>query len=85
MFKFYGFGCSNYYNVVKMVFFEKGVEFDEVKVFLFQEEDFFGKSFMGKVLCFEMLQGFLMEMMVIVEYVDEVFDGLFLFFGDVWQ
>ena len=85
MLKLYGFGRSNYYNVAKMALLEKGAEFQEVKVFPSQEEDFLGKSPMGKVPCLETPQGFLTETTAIVEYADEAFDGPSLFPGDAWQ
>lgn len=85
MFKLHGFGRSNYYNVAKMALLEKGAEFEEIKVFPSQEEDFLGKSPMGKVPCLETPLGFLTETAAIVEYVDETVDGPSLFPGDAWQ
>lgn len=85
MVKLHGFGRSNYYNAAKMALLEKGVAFEEVKVFPSQEEEFLSASPMGKVPCLETPQGFLSETSAIIEYVDEAFDGPSLFPGDAWQ
>ena len=40
---------SNYYNMVKTVLLEKGMDFEEVLILPNQESDFITKSPMGKV------------------------------------
>ncbi|MEM1249014.1 MAG: glutathione S-transferase family protein [Acidobacteriota bacterium] len=85
MLKLHGFTRSNYYNVAKMALLEKGVDFEEVNVFPSQEEDFLGKSPMGKIPCLETPNGFLTETEAILQYVDEAFEGPSLFPGDAWQ
>lgn len=72
MIKLYGFALSNYYNMVKMVLLEKGMEFEEVTVLPNQEGDYLALSPMGKVPCIETEQGFLTETEVIIDYLDSL-------------
>ncbi|TFH73624.1 glutathione S-transferase family protein [Gammaproteobacteria bacterium LSUCC0112] len=72
MIKLYGFALSNYYNMVKMVLLEKGMEFEEVTVLPNQESDYLARSPMGKVPCIETEQGFLTETEVIIDYLDSL-------------
>lgn len=72
MIKLYGFALSNYYNMVKMVLLEKGMEFEEVTVLPNQENDYLSRSPMGKVPCIETEQGFLTETEVIIDYLDSL-------------
>lgn len=72
MIKLYGFALSNYYNMVKMVLLEKGMEFEEVTVLPNQENDYLARSPMGKVPCIETEQGFLTETEVIIDYLDSL-------------
>lgn len=73
--KLYGMPLSNYYNMVKMVMLEKGIEFEEVLVTPNQEADYLGKSPMGKVPCMETEQGFLTETGVMIDYLDSLDQG----------
>ena len=57
--KLYGMPLSNYYNMVKTVLLEKGMDFEEMLILPNQELDFLGKSPMGKVPAMETEQGFL--------------------------
>jgi glutathione S-transferase len=73
--KLYGMPLSNYYNMVKAVLIEKGMDFEEVLVTPNQEADYLGKSPMGKVPCVETEHGFLTETEVIIDYLDELGQG----------
>lgn len=73
--KLYGFPVSNYYNMVKAVLIEKGMEFEEVLVKPNQESDYLARSPMGKVPAIETEQGFLTETGVILDYLDELGEG----------
>ncbi len=70
--KLHGFAISNYYNMVKMVLLEKGMEFEEVLVRPSQSPDYLANSPMGKVPCLETEHGFLTETSVIIDYLDEL-------------
>lgn len=75
MLKLHGFPASNYYNIVKMALMEKGVPYEDVRVFTGQSPDFLAKSPMGKVPCLETPDGFLSETSVILEYIEDSTDG----------
>ena len=57
--KLYGMPLSNYYNMVKTVLLEKGMDFEEVLVLPNQESDYLAKSPWGKVPARGTEQGFL--------------------------
>ena len=73
--KLYGMPLSNYYNMVKTVLIEKGMDFEEVLVKPNSEENYLAKSPMGKVPCIETEQGFLSETTVILNYLDALGEG----------
>ena len=73
--KLYGMPLSNYYNMVKAVLIEKGLEFEEILVKPNQDEDYLAQSPMGKVPCIETEQGFLTETGVIIDYLDSLGEG----------
>lgn len=73
--KLYGMTYSNYYNMVKAVMIEKGMEFEEIHVLPNQEADLLSKSPMGKVPCMETDQGFLSETGVMIDYLDALGEG----------
>ncbi len=73
--KLYGMPLSNYYNMVKTVLIEKGMDFEEVLVQPNSESDYLVKSPMGKVPCIETEQGFLSETTVILNYLDALGEG----------
>ena len=73
--KLHGMTYSNYYNMVKAVMIEKGMEFEEVHVLPNQEADLLSKSPMGKVPCMETDQGFLSETGVMIDYLDALGEG----------
>ncbi len=76
---------SNYYNMVKTVMLEKGIEFEEVLVKPNQESDYLAKSPMGRVPCIETEQGFLSETIVIFNYLEAVGGGNNLYPSDPFQ
>jgi glutathione S-transferase len=79
MLKLHGFSASNYYNIAKLVLLEKGVPFEEVKVYTGAGQgyrpDFLGSSPLGKVPCLETDGGFLSESRCIVDYVERALPG----------
>ncbi|PCI79260.1 MAG: glutathione S-transferase [SAR86 cluster bacterium] len=70
--KLHGMTYSNYYNMVKAIMIEKGMDFDEVHVLPNQEPEFLLKSPMGKVPCLQTEQGFLSETGVMIDYIDSL-------------
>ena len=83
--KLHGFPISNYYNMVKMVLLEKGMDFEEVLAKPSQDGDYLAKSPMGKVPCLETEQGFLTETSVIIDYLDELGVGPSFYPYDVFE
>jgi len=79
MLKLHGFSASNYYNVAKLALLEKGVPFEEVKVYTGAgpgyRPDFLASSPLGKVPCLETDEGFLSESRCIVDYVERALPG----------
>lgn len=73
--KLYGMPLSNYYNMVKTILIEKGMDFEEVLVKPSQEAGYLTQSPMGKVPCLETEQGFLTETAVIINYLDALGQG----------
>lgn len=70
--KLHGMTYSNYYNMVKAIMIEKGMDFEEVHVLPNHESDFLLKSPMGKVPCLQTEEGFLSETGVMIDYVDSL-------------
>lgn len=85
MLKLHGIKESNYYSTAKMALLEKGVDFEEVKVKAFDSPEFLEMSPMGKVPFLETPNGILTETSVIIEYVDQAFDGPPLYPTDPWK
>jgi glutathione S-transferase len=73
--KLYGFPISNYYNMVKAILIEKGMDFEEVLVKPNQDSDYLSKSPMGKVPALETDHGFLTETGVMMDYLDSLGEG----------
>ncbi|WP_372748397.1 glutathione S-transferase family protein [Litorivivens sp.] len=73
MLKLYGFAVSDYFNMVKHVLLEKGIEFEEVVIFPDQSAEYLAKSPMGKVPCIETEEGFLCETSAILEYLEAAY------------
>jgi len=82
--KLYGMNYSNYYNMVKAVLIEKGMDFEEVHVLPNQEAEFLPNSPMGKVPCIETEHGFLTETGVIIDYLDALGQGPSFYPEDVF-
>ena len=72
MIRIHGMSRSNYTNLIKACFLEKGIEHEEVKVFPNQEDDYLAKSPMGKVPCIETQAGFISETFAIADYLDHI-------------
>lgn len=83
--KLHGFPISNYYNMVKMVLLEKGMDFEEVITKPSQDEGFLAKSPMGKVPSLETEKGFLTETSVIIDYLDELGVGPSFYPSDAFE
>ena len=71
MLKLHGFAVSNYYNLVKAAMLEKGVEFEEVRVYPSADPEFLRISPMGKVPVLETPEGVISESQAILEYLEE--------------
>ena len=77
MLRLYGFPSSNYYNVVKLVLLEKGLDFEEVPIYPPADESYLLKNPSGKFPCLETEEGnFLGESKVILNYLEEVYSGV---------
>ncbi len=83
--KLYGVPLSNYYNMVKTVLIEKGMDFEEVLVKPNTQSEYLSKSPMGKVPCIETEQGFLSETTVILNYLDALGVGPSFYPADPFQ
>jgi glutathione S-transferase len=83
--KLYGMPLSNYYNMVKTVLLEKGMDFEEVLVLPNQESDYLAKSPMGKVPAMETEQGFLTETGVMIDYLDSLGQGASFYPADPFE
>lgn len=75
--KLHGFSASNYYNIVKLALLEKGVPFEEVRVYTGANDryrpDYLTQSPLGKVPCLETAHGFLTESRVILDYLEDAY------------
>jgi glutathione S-transferase len=72
MLKLCGFAASNYYNKVKLALLEKGIPFEEKKVFAAGTDEFLPHSPMGKVPFLRTPHGALAESQAIIEYLEDV-------------
>ena len=65
MMKLHGFSSSNYYNVPKLAFLEKGVKFEEIQSYTGVSHDYkpeyLDKSPLGKVPALETPEGCISE------------------------
>jgi glutathione S-transferase len=68
--KLYGFSASNYYNAVKHLLLAKGINFEEVKVYPNQTEEYLKIHPMGKVPALETSEGIITETDVLMRYID---------------
>ncbi len=73
MLKLYGFAVSNYYNMVRMALAAKGIEYEAVKTFPSQNEDWLNVSPMGKVPCLQTEHGSIAETAVILDYLEDAY------------
>ncbi len=85
MIKLHGAPRSNYFNMVKTVLLEKGIEFEEVMTPPSQEDDHLARSAVGKIPCLETEQGFLAETGVIINYLEELCPEPALMPKDPWE
>jgi glutathione S-transferase len=85
MIRLYGFALSNYYNKVKFVLLEHGIEFEEVFVQPSQEEAVLAHSPLGKVPYIRTEGGDLCESQVIVEYLAACHPGTPIFPADPFK
>jgi len=85
MLKLYGFPLSNYFNMVKIVLLEKGIDFEYVPCKPSQEEDYLGKSPMGKIPCIETEHGFLSETSAILDYIEDLSEQPAFYPADAFQ
>lgn len=83
--KLHGMTYSNYYNMVKAVMIEKGVEFEEVHNPPSQEPEYLEMSPMGKAPFMETEKGFLSETGVMIDYVDSLNIGPSLYPEDPFE
>ena len=82
--KLHGMTYSNYYNMVKAIMIEKGMDFEEVHVLPNQESEFLLKSPMGKVPFLETEDGLLSETGVMIDYIDSLKIGPSLYPEDLF-
>lgn len=80
-----GFGVSNYYNKLKLIFLEKSIPFREELVYPWQREEFVAASPLGKIPYVKTEHGPLSESQVIVEYVEELYPAVPLYPVDRYQ
>lgn len=85
MLKLYGFHVSPYFNMVKLALLEKGFEFDEIRSYPNQDEQFLSMSPMGKVPCLEAREGFLSETLAIMEFLEDINPEIPLFPSDPYE
>lgn len=80
-----GVAISNYYNKIKLVLLEKGIEFKEEFVPPSQDESLLKRSPLGKIPFIETESGCLSESQVILEYLEELYPEKPLYPADVYQ
>jgi glutathione S-transferase len=72
MIKLYGLRLSNYYSLVKAIFNEKGLEYEEVKAPPTQDEGNLARTPMGKMPSIEVDGQYLSESLAIAAYADRI-------------
>jgi len=85
MIKLCGVAISNYYNKIKLVLLEKGIEFSEEVVAPSQDEALLKRSPLGKIPFIETEQGSLSESQAILEYLEDLYPQHPLFPADPYQ
>jgi len=73
MIKISGLRFSNYYSLTKAVMVEKGIEFEEVKHPPSQDEDYLGKSPMGKMPYIEVDGKYMSESLAITSFLERAY------------
>src|SRR5437016_14592395 len=74
MLRLHGFRFSNYHSLVKVVLFERGLEFEEVITYPLADEAYRAKNPTGKFPCLEIEDGtFLGESKVILKYLEDAY------------
>jgi glutathione S-transferase len=77
MLRLHGFSASNYYNVPKLAFLEKGVAFEEVVSYTGvgpkYKPEYLDKSPLGKVPALETEEGFISESRAILDYIERAY------------
>jgi glutathione S-transferase len=73
----HGFAASNYYNIVKLALLEKGLPFEEQRVYSGAGEryrpDYLTQSPLGKVPCLQTEHGFISESRCIIDYLERAY------------
>ena len=85
MLRLHGRARSNYYNAVKAIMIEKGIEFEEVKEPVPPTSEFLSLSPMAKIPCLVTEQGPLTETTAILEYLEDVYPAVPLRPSDPFQ
>lgn len=85
MLTLYGFGVSNYFNMIKLALAIKGLEYKTVTLYPNQSAEYLSKSPMGKVPALETEQGILTETNVILEYLDDNYPDKPLYPGNAFE
>lgn len=85
MIKLCGFALSNYFNKVKFVLLEHGIEFEEELVKPSQEPSLLEHSPLGKVPYLQTEHGDLCESQCIIEYLAARFPDKPIFAADPWR
>ncbi len=85
MLTLYGFDVSNYFNMIKLAFAIKGIEYKTVTLYPNQSAKYLSKSPMGKVPALETEQGVLTETNVILEYLDDNYPDKPLYPGNTFE
>jgi glutathione S-transferase len=85
MLTLYGFGVSNYFNMIKLALAIKGIEYKTVTLYPNQSAEYLSKSPMGKVPALETDQGILTETNVILEFLDENYPVKPLYPGNAFE
>src|SRR2546427_12479337 len=74
MLRLHGFRFSNYHSLVKVVLFERGLEFEEIITYPLADEAYRAKNPTGKFPCLEIEDGtFLGESKVILNYLEDAY------------
>jgi len=72
MIRIYGIHASNYYNAAKVAMLEKAIDFEEINQPPGGEGDILKASPMGKIPYIETDQGYLSEVNVIYDYLEDI-------------